>query len=368
MTAAQIVAIVVSLISAVVLTPVAMKVARAWGAIDDPAAAPERKRHQRPIPLLGGLAIIVSTWITWGVLVLRDGFSSDDVPMKYLIGLVIAGALIALGGALDDRFHLTAKQQIWWVIVAVAVVSLSGIGVTFITNPFGGLIDLTSIQWTIFHWRDTPYHLTLWADVFTIIWLLGASYTTKILDGLDGLVSGLGLVGSLIVFLLTLRPEVSQSGVGLLALSLVGATAGFLFWNWHPAKVFLGESGSLYIGFMLGVLSIISGGKIATALLILGLPILDLLWVIVQRLRHRRSPFTSADRFHLHFRLLDAGLSVRQSVIVILTLVALFGVSTLYVTGLQKVQVLAALFVVMALLVWWVMYRIARRSKPSQSL
>lgn len=361
MTNAQLTALILSFAAAAALTPLAMVVARRWGAIDDPNAAPERKRHARPIPLLGGLAIIVSTWITWAVLNLMDSIVGADVPAKYILGLTMAGILIAIGGALDDRYRLTAKQQIWWVVAAVFVVSLVGIGVTFITNPFGGVIDLTAVQWTIFRWHETPYHLTLWADVFTIVWLLGASYTTKILDGLDGLVTGLGVIGALIVFLLTLRPEVSQMGVGLLALSLAGASAGFLMWNWHPAKVFLGESGSLYIGFMLGVLSIISGGKIATALLILGLPILDLLWVILQRLRHRRSPFTSADRFHLHFRLLDAGLSPRQSVLIILTLVALFGVSTLYVSGRQKVEVLGGLFVVMVLLAWWVMYRTARQ-------
>lgn len=361
MTTAQVMAFILSLGLTAALTPLMMAVARRWGAIDDPSAAPDRKQHRRPIPLLGGLAIILSTWITWGVLVMMDSLVGLDVPTKYLIGLTVAGAIIALGGALDDRRHLSPKQQIWWVVGAVIVVSLSGIGITFITNPFGGVIDLTSIQLTVFTWNNIPYHLTLWADLFTIIWLLGASYTTKILDGLDGLVSGLGMIGSLIVFLLTLRPEVSQTGVGLLALSLAGASAGFLIWNWHPAKVYLGEGGSLYIGFMLGVLSIISGGKIATALLILGLPILDLLWVIIQRLRHRRSPFTSADRFHLHFRLLDAGLSVRQSVVTILTLVAVFGVSTLYVSGRQKVEVLAGLFLVMVMLVWWVMYRTARQ-------
>ncbi len=363
MTSSQLISLFLSLGLAAVLTPLVMFVARKWLAVDDPTIAPDRKRHTTTVPLLGGLAIIVSTWMTWAVLMLLHRVVGVDVPAKYIVGLTIAGGLIAIGGALDDRYHLTAKQQIWWVLAAVLVVTVSGIGVTFITNPFGGGLDLTTIQWTIFRWHDLPYHLTLWADLFTVVWLLGASYTTKILDGLDGLVSGLGVIGSLIVFLLTLRPEVNQSGVGLLALSLAGASAGFLIWNWHPAKVFLGESGSLYIGFMLGVLSIISGGKIAPALLILGLPILDLLWVIIQRLRKRRPPFTSADRLHVHFRLLDAGLSVRQSVSLILALVALFGVSTLYVSGRQKLEVLGGLLVVMILLVWWVMYRIARRRK-----
>lgn len=357
------IAVIVSFVVAIGITPLCMLIARRYGIVDDPQTAPERKKQARPIPLLGGLAIIVATWVTWLVL-WRGGYLADEiVTLKQILSVSVAGGILAVGGVIDDRWHLSARRQIWWVIVAVAIVVAGGIGVTFITNPFGGILDLTAIQWTLVRWHDVPYHLTLWADLFTFVWLLGASYTTKILDGLDGLVSGLGIIGGMIVFLLTLRPEVHQAGVGMIALSLVGASAGFLYWNWHPAKVYLGEAGSLYIGFMLGVVSIISGGKIATALLILGLPILDLLWVMIQRVRNRRSPFTSADRFHLHFRLLDAGFSVRQSVLIIFSLVTVFGVSTLYVHGAMKVVVLAALGGVMAILVWWVMRRIQGRTE-----
>lgn len=345
----------------VLTTPVVMWLAQRWHVVDDPASAPERKRHTRPIPLLGGWAIIVATWLAWGAAYWLGVFPDDDITTKQLIGLGLAGLVIAIGGGLDDRRQWSARKQIWWAVAAAIMVSLAGIGVSFITNPFGGVIDLTGIQWTMFSWHGVPYHVTLWADLFTLAWLLGATYTTKLLDGLDGLVSGLGVIGALIVFLLTLRPEVAQTGVGILALSLTGAAAGFLVWNWHPARIFLGESGSLYIGFLLGTLAIISGGKIATALLILGLPILDVVWVVIQRLRAHTSPFTSSDRRHLHFRLLDAGLSVRQSVLIIYAVVALFGLSTLYVHGLHKVYTLAGLLLVMVVLVVWVMRRIRQR-------
>ena len=343
-----------------------MWLARRIGAIDDPTRAPERKRHTKPTPLLGGLAIIITTWVVWAMLWQSGAITVSELPLKYIFGLMLAGLVIAVAGVVDDRYSLPAKKQIGFVVVAVLIVVLAGVGVTFITNPFGGIIDLTAVQITLLRWHDVPYHFTLWADLFTFIWLMGATYTTKILDGLDGLVSGLGVIGSLIVFLLTLRPEVHQNGVGLLALSMAGASAGFLIWNWHPARVFLGEGGSLYIGFVLGVLSIISGGKIATALLILGLPMLDLAWVMIRRILTHRSPFTSADRFHLHFRLLDAGFSIRQSVLIILGLVALFGISTLYVSGGRKVLVLGALLVVMALLGWLVMVRTARRRRAGE--
>lgn len=325
--------------------------------LDNPAVAPDRKIHQQPTPLLGGLAIIAATWLTWLILVKCGQLIGPEFPAKYLWGLTIAGLLIAIIGYLDDRFQLPARRQIWWVVAAALVVIAAGIGVGYITNPLGGIIYLNQIQITLFRWDGLPYHLTLWADLFTLVWIVGATYTTKILDGLDGLVSGLGVVGSIIVFLLTLQPEVQQPAVALLALSLGGAALGFLFWNWHPAKIFLGEGGSLYIGFILGVLAVISGGKIATALLILGLPILDLLWVIINRWRHHQSPFTTADRSHLHFRLLAAGLSIRQTVMLLLVLVTIFGFSTLYISGSGKLMALVGILVVMVLLAWWAVRR-----------
>lgn len=353
--------ILVSFGSAVVLARLLMAGAQRWRVLDDPGAAPDRKQHARPTPLLGGVAVILASWLSWLVLLAAGVLPSDVLPMKHLIGLGVASLIILIIGVLDDKWRLSVGWQLTGTIVAALVIVGTGIGVQYITNPLGGIIWLNQTSVTIFSWQGMPYHLVLWADLFTFVWLLGATYTTKILDGLDGLVGGLGVIGSLVVFLLTLRPEVSQPAIGLLALGLAGAAAGFLVWNWHPAKIFLGESGSLYIGFLLGALSIISGGKIATALLILGLPILDLLWVIIQRVRHRRSPLATADRLHLHFRLLDAGLSVRQSVLLLYGVIIVFGFSTLFVHGIWKLVALSLLLIVMISLVWWVMRRIARR-------
>ncbi len=362
MTAWSIGTIIGSFILAAMLTPLVKRLAMNAGAVDDPSSDPERKKHGQATPLWGGLAIIGAAVITWLILLVSGQFTGTEFPEKYVIGLIVAAVILAIGGALDDRWHWSPKRQILWPILAILAVGAVGIGVSFITNPFGGLIYLNGMQWELFRWHDVPYHLTLWADLFTLIWLLGAMYTTKILDGLDGLVSGVGVIGALIIFLLTQQPFVDQPAVGLIALSLAGAAGGFLIFNWSPAKIFLGESGSLFIGFVLGVLAIISGGKIATALLILGLPILDLVWVIIRRVAIRHaSPFTTADRSHLHFRLLDAGLSVRQSVLLLYAIIAIFGLSTLFVSGAMKIVTLAGNLVALAALAWWVTIRIQRR-------
>lgn len=359
------VALVGSFVLAVLLTPLVRRLAIKVQAVDDPATDPQRKQHRQVTPLLGGLAVIAAANIVWLVLLAAGQFTGTEFPAKYVIGLIAASGFLAVGGFLDDRLKLKPGPQLFWPVAAILAVGLAGIGVAFITNPFGGLMYLDQLNWDL--WTNdegVAYQVTLWADLFTFVWLLGAMYTTKILDGLDGLVSGVGVIGALIIFLLTQQPFVDQPAVGLIALSLVGAAGGFLIFNWSPAKIFLGESGSLFIGFVLGVLSIISGGKIATALLILGLPILDLAWVIFRRatIRHA-SPFTTADRSHLHFRLLDAGLSVRQSVGLLYAITIMFGLSTLFVSGPMKVLTLAGTVVIMILLASWVTVRVRRRQK-----
>ena len=127
-------------------------------------------------------------------------------------------------------------------------------------------------------------------------------YTTKLLDGVDGLVSGLGVIGGFVIFLFTATTNYFQPDIALASAIFGGASLGFLIFNWHPAKIFLGEGGSLLIGYILGVLAIISGGKIAIALLILGIPILDVLWTIIRRLLKKQNPFKFSDKLHLHHR------------------------------------------------------------------
>jgi len=189
----------------------------------------------------------------------------------------------------------------------------------------------------------------------TIVWLLGMSYTTKFLDGLDGLVVGITAIGAFIIFGLSLTWDVPDSGTTLLALLLCGACLGFLVFNWHPAKIFLGEGGSLYCGFMLGVLAVISGSKIATTALILGIPILDAFSVIVARLRVGRSA-AAGDQRHLHYRLLELGITHRQAVVALYCLTAGFGVSSLFLGTRGKIAALFGLAVFMSVLLAIVFY------------
>ena len=225
----------------------------------------------------------------------------------------------------------------------------AGIGIPSIRNPLGGLISFNNWQYILFWYQGIPYKITLFADLFTLIWLMGMMYTTKLLDGLDGLVSGVTVIGSLIICSVALSIKVDQTNTALIALILAGAFGGFLLFNFNPAKIFLGESGSMFAGLMLGVLAIISGSKVATALLIMGIPILDVIWVILRRLfYHKKIAF--ADRKHLHFRLLDIGLTQRQAVLLMYFLTAFFGSFTLFFSTFGKFIALIILAIFMMIL------------------
>lgn len=340
-----------SFILAFILTAGVRRLAMHWGILDKPEQDQARKIHTQPTPLLGGIAIFVAIGSVVGLVLWLAPAMLRGIPVKALAGLALGGFALIVGGVIDDRRPQPVGRQIIWPIIAALIVIVCGVGVRFISNPLGGVIWLDRVQWTIFAWHGTAYHVTPWADLFALVWILGMIETTKLLDGLDGLVSGVTAIGGLIVAMVSLRPEVDQPGTALLALLLSASCLGFLPWNWHPARIFLGESGAMVTGFLLGSLAILSGGKIATALLIMGLPILDVVWVMLRRaIVERRSPFRTADRKHLHFRLLDIGLTQRQSVLFLYGVTAVFGSATLFVHGRVKLLVLALLVLLMVML------------------
>lgn len=318
-----------------------------WDIIDRPSLP--RKQHQHPIPLLGGIAVYLGVALpVIGLAFFSPWLVGHNLSLKTLGGVLLAGLLLVVVGAIDDKKNLLARWQVIGPLVAIGIMLVAGLGIRQVTNPFGGVVPLD--QWTFIlgWWQGVPATITLWADAFTIIWLLGMMYTTKLLDGLDGLVSGLGAIGALMVFLLSSATRWQQPDTALFAAVVAGACVGFTLLNWHPAKIFLGEGGSVLVGFLLGVLAIISGGKIATALLIMGIPILDVVWVIGRRiLVERTNPFRTADRKHFHFRLVDAGFSHRQAVLVFYCCALLFGSLTLVLQSSEKIVALGVLLLVM---------------------
>ncbi len=326
------------------LTVGVIKLAKRWGILDCPDDT--RKRHARPTPLLGGLAIFIAFFS--GLYLVRGQLLAGDLELSHWLGFLVGAAWLMIGGFLDDKYNLSPRIQIIFPILAAITPVVGGVGIEKLSNPLGGVLVLPSLI----------------SAVLIILWLLGMMYTTKLLDGVDGLVSGLGVIGALVIFLFTSTTRYFQPDIALAAWTFAAACLGFLTLNFNPAKIFLGEGGSLLIGYVLGVLAIISGGKIAIALLIMGLPILDVAWTIVRRVLKGHNPFRFADRQHLHHRLQDLGLSPRQTVLVFYIFAAVFGLSGLFLQSRGKLLLLALLLASMLVLViffnWW-----ERRRRPS---
>lgn len=323
---------------ALLLTPLVKRLAVKTQILDIPGSS--RKIHRSPIPLLGGLAVFLAFLIG---LLLYLQFGHPDfsvIPQKFYWGIIIGALVLIVGGALDDRYNIPPK--LLWLFPALAALAVVwsgiGVGITQLSNPFGAPIKLNFLIWGI------PF-----SGIFIWVWMMGMMFTTKFLDGLDGLCSGISLIGGLTLFALSLLPHINQGTTASIAIIFCGALAGYLFYAFHPASIFLGEGGSTFAGFMLGVLSVILGGKIATALLVMGIPILDVAWVIIRRLWYGTSPF-KADRKHLHFRLLDVGLSHRKAVLTLWAISAVFGFTAVFLQSFGKLVALIILFGVMVVI------------------
>ncbi len=298
-----------------------------------------RDIHKKKTPRLGGFSIFLPFFIL--ILVYFPQMN------KHILGLLLASSLIMATIIFDDVWELSWQAKLFWQIIAVGIIIAFGIGIKEIANPFGGFINLNNINIPVLKINGIPYHLTLWSDLFTLIWIVGLMNVVNFLDGIDGLASGVSVLGFIVLFLLSLK--VGQMGTALICIILAGGSLGLLPYNFNPAIIFLGDSGAYFLGFILGVLAIISGGKVATTLLILGIPILDGIWVVIRRIFKKNSPFL-ADKKHLHHQLLKIGLSQRQIVIFYYLIVASFGFISLSLKSKEKLIALLVLFFLMVLM------------------
>ncbi len=323
-----IIAAVLGFILSLIVTPIIIWLAKKLKIVDKPDG--QRKIHKKKTPLLGGVALFISfNSIVFLYALFSDSLVNHGILMKNILGILIGGTILMIGGFLDDKYNLKPKFQLIFPFLAILSVIVSGIGIDWMTNPFNGEIwQLDKFQEILF-WKDgIAYKITWLADLFTLVWLMVMMYTTKVLDGLDGLVSGITVIAGLFIFFASLSENILQTNVALLAIILVGVFLGFLVYNFNPAAVFLGEGGSLYSGFLLGVLSIISGSKVQVTLILMGLPMLDVLWTIIRRLMDKKS-VSLADKRHLHHRFLAVGFSQKKTVFYLYFLTIIFGVTVL---------------------------------------
>ncbi len=325
----------VAFVVVLVATPRVISLAKKYHLFDLPSA---RRIHLSPVPRVGGIALFLGF-----IIALFAVFGLDP----RIFGVAVCATLIFLLGLLDDIYNLNPVLKFTGQIFVASLAIFFGITIGNITNPFGGIILLSPLL----------------DIVLTTIWMLLMINTVNFLDGLDGLATGVTAIAAGVLVILSLFAIVDQPSTATLAAIVCGSALGFLYFNWHPAKIFMGDSGSHLLGFLLATISIISGGKIATAVLALGLPVLDMLWSVTRRLKEGKSPFV-ADKLHLHHLLLSAGLSQSTVVLLFYGLTIGFGVVALLSGTWVKLFGLLVLVIALAGIIRLALYfRVQQREK-----
>jgi UDP-GlcNAc:undecaprenyl-phosphate GlcNAc-1-phosphate transferase len=334
-------AFILSTLVGTLLTPFVRRLAHRFGALDH--ARSSRKIHGQPIPRLGGIAIVTAFYVPLvGLLLFHTGVGQLFLAERqYVVGLFVGGLTIALLGLYDDLRGANAAKKFLVQFAVAGLLYRLGFRIEVLANPFGDPITLG--------WAGLP---------FTMFWIVGVINAMNLIDGLDGLAGGVALVAVITTFLVSL-----QRGHPLMVLfssALAGSILGFLFYNFNPASIFMGDTGSMFLGFVLSATAIQTNQKATTAVAVLipgialGLPIMDTLLAIGRRAVRGR-PLFQADKEHIHHRLMALGLSHRQTVLVLYGLCLFLGAVALVLTFANSNQ--SALLLVALALVAFVFLR-----------
>jgi len=321
-------------------SPLAVRIGRRLGWVDRPGG---RRKHEGDIPRSGGIALfsglmialLFSRYLPAG---LRFPLADVNQPIWWH-GIWLGGLVAFAAGLLDDQMQFSALPQFGAQLFCAGIAIAFTLFIERVNNPFGPgqIVFPLAVVWLL-----------------TIFWVLGMMNTVNFLDGVDGLVAGVAVVFSLVLVIHLWRRDLF--GLSLWPAALAGAAAGFLPYNWHPARLFMGSSGTYLLGYMMAVLGIVAGAKVATILLVMGLPIADVAWQIGRRWRAGQSPLRG-DRGHLHHRLYDRGWSAGKIVLLYVGWGVATGALALFLSSrLLKLSLLLLL----ALLLIWVFRRVAQ--------
>ncbi|MCQ2551565.1 MAG: undecaprenyl/decaprenyl-phosphate alpha-N-acetylglucosaminyl 1-phosphate transferase [Clostridia bacterium] len=316
------VAFLTALILSFISTPIAIKLAPKIGAVDIPKDG--RRMHSKPIPRFGGMAIFIGTTVS------MIAFMTFDTR---IIGVIIGGILIYALGVIDDLTNLPAKVKFGAQTMCAIILYSFNIRIEFVSGFFG---------------EGVSYFGDLVCFLVTILWIVGITNTVNLIDGLDGLAAGTASIASLcIAYVAYIHGMYLVAGA---MLAVAGGALGFLPFNFSPAKIFMGDGGSLFLGFTIAGLSILGPVKGATIiavivpLLVMGLPIFDTAFAIFRRIVNRR-PIMEADKGHLHHRLMDIGLGQRRTVLMLYGISGIMGVGAVLISRDLKVEAIGLFFI-----------------------
>lgn len=316
-------ALAVAFLVALILTPVVRNLAFKMGAVDVPKDA--RRMHDHPIPRMGGLAIFFGFLLSTLIFVPLDGNWR---------GMLLGAVIIVILGIFDDIYDLPAKFKLVVQIVAALIAVFSGNIITYVSNPN----IFSANPWWELGWLGYP---------ITVLWIVALTNAVNLIDGLDGLACGVTTISSLTLVVISLL--LWEPTVPVLVAALAGGCLGFLPYNLNPAKIFMGDTGSTFLGYVLAVISVQGLFKMYTIIsfvvpfLLFGLPIFDTAFAFIRRIAHGQSPM-HADRSHVHHRLIDMGFSQKQAVAVLYVITGILGLSAVVLTTSGAVKAMLLLF------------------------
>ncbi len=316
---AHIIGTIISFIIGVFVVQYVIQFSEKNNLLDNPG---ERKIHSHPIPRLGGVAIWLSTMLTFGVLIVLSYYPYGSL----LSGILVGGSLMFLLGLVDDIYNLNAKFKLFLQITIVTIVFCLGVRITSLVIPFFGM-----------------FVLPIWISyILTLLWIVGITNAINFIDGVDGLAGSVITISSITLGLIATCMVPSNIVGTLIAFILAGSMLGFLTYNFNPAKIFMGDSGALFAGFILSTLSVLFMMKtqnmtMYAPILILSVPILDITFSSTRRMLKGISPF-QADAGHIHHKLLNLGLSQNQAVLCLSTFALLSGAAATYIVSSNLVK------------------------------
>lgn len=325
-----------------VTTPLAKKISFKLGAIDMPK---DRGMHKKPMPRMGGIAIVLGFMVT--VLILFR-FTSG-IELRQFIGLIIGASMIVILGMIDDVKNLRARHKLLIQIAAALIVIFAGTRIKVVMWPFTAALQKFSAP-------------------ITLVWIVGVTNAVNLIDGLDGLAAGVSSIAALCLMVLCIITGTELAVV--LTAALAGACLGFLPRNFNPAEIFMGDTGSTFLGFILGATSILGTFKgyallaLIVSVLCLGLPVFDTLFAMIRRIA-RHKPIMQADRGHLHHRLIDRGFSQKQAVLILYAISLFCGLLAIFISfrDSRTIVVVLITIITLSIVIYYFNAYISKRSE-----
>lgn len=353
---------IIAVIISILTTPIIGIIARKLKVIGYPPSMREGRkssdlRHleKQPTPLLGGLAVLIPFIILTLI---------NTTPSQEITALLIAIGILGLMGIIDDIHELSAPVQLTVQLLVAIFLAASVIDIPYFSNPLGGTIDLS---WLTLKgsFAGLTMRFLIPGDIFLVAWIVLCTISVKISSGTDGLMEGNSLIAALLFFLLSIRFTFDQTA--LVSIIFAGLLTGFLFFNFYPAKIWSGSSGKSTYGFILAVLSVLSGAKFATAILVLLLPITDFFFVILGRLKDNKPKnplhlLSISDKTHLHHKLLALGYSERRIAFTEYLITAILGTIAFAASGTMRASIFLAAATLIAGIISGITWHLRKKS------